>query len=181
MSEKISALMDGAPPPGGSTDPFGEIGADAESAALWERYHLIRCLIRGQSHGVPDCVLRGDLAARIRERIEDEPTCLAPPPLPEHRTQSTRSSRRRWLEAVGGLAVAASIIGAVTIGLSSRPEPGPGSQAVAAAGTTHWETAQPEFESDLTAYLVQHGEFSSPSGLNGLIAYAKVVSYNTDH
>jgi negative regulator of sigma E activity len=181
MSEKVSALMDGAPLPGGNTDLFAEIGADPESAALWERYHLIRYFLRGQSHGVPDSILRGDLAARIRERIEDEPTCLAPAPLSDKRPQSPRPSRRRWLEAAGGLAVAASIITAVTIGLSSRPEPGPGPGAAATAGITHWETAQPEFESDLTTYLVQHGEFSSPSGLNGLIAYAKIVSYNTDH
>ena len=49
--------------------------------------------------------------------------------------------------------------------------------------STKWETStsapgDAEVERTLNAFLVEHGEFNPMSGMNGLMAYAKFVSYD---
>jgi len=44
---------------------------------------------------------------------------------------------------------------------------------------TKWETSTPDVEQTLNAFLVEHGEFAPQSGMNGLMAYAKFVSYDS--
>ena len=46
------------------------------------------------------------------------------------------------------------------------------------SGSTRWDTDVAAHENDLNSLLVEHGEFMPPPGLNGLMAYAKFVSYD---
>ena len=39
---------------------------------------------------------------------------------------------------------------------------------------------EPEAESALNAYLVEHDEFASASGLGGMMPYVRIVSYDND-
>ena len=46
------------------------------------------------------------------------------------------------------------------------------------AGTTHWDTKEPEAESALNAFLVEHNEFASSSSIGGMMPYVRVVGYD---
>jgi len=48
------------------------------------------------------------------------------------------------------------------------------------SGTTRWDMKEPEAESALNAYLVEHDEFASTSGLGGMMPYVRIVSYDND-
>ena len=44
---------------------------------------------------------------------------------------------------------------------------------------TKWDSATPDLEHALNTFLVEHGEFTTMSSMNGLMSYAKFVSYDT--
>ena len=48
------------------------------------------------------------------------------------------------------------------------------------AGVRRWDTREPEAESALNAYLVEHNEFAPTSGMNGMLPYVRVVGYDSD-
>lgn len=181
MNEKVSALMDDEMRKGEVDRELARIEGDDEARLIWQRYHLIRAVMRDRTP-VPDSVLNGALAESIRRRIDAEPTCIAPRPLGVRRGPR-RTTARRWLEFGGGLALAASVAVVWIVGTRGPVGDVPASRDsghTVAGSMTQWQTDHPERESDLNTMLVQHGEFSSPSGLNGLIAYAKIVSYDSN-
>jgi hypothetical protein len=46
------------------------------------------------------------------------------------------------------------------------------------AGATRWDVKEPETESTLNAFLVEHNEFASSSGIGGMMPYVRVVGYD---
>jgi len=76
------------------------------------------------------------------------------------------------------------VAGAVTLGLQSERPVAPAGAAgdarvVLADEATRWEGADPGAEDALNALLIEHGEFTSASGMNGLTAYTKFVAYDS--
>ena len=162
MNEQISALIDRRENPRHQRDMFDHIMADDGARKVWQRYHLIGCVLRGEVDRTG-----ADLSVRIRARLEDEPTVLSP----TRRLALLRSPLRMmpripiWKSA-GALALAASIALAAVITLNPiAPEQG--------AGLTDNGV---RFEQEVGEMLAQHGEFTSSPGLNGLVVYAKLVS-----
>ena len=162
MNEQISALIDRRENPRHQRDMFDHIMADDGARKVWQRYHLIGCVLRGEV----ECT-GADLSVRIRARLEDEPTVLSPiRRLALFRSPLRMMPRIPIWKSAGALALAASIALAAVITLNPiAPEQG--------AGLTDNGA---RFEQEVGEMLAQHGEFTSSPGLNGLVVYAKLVS-----
>ena len=177
MREKVSALLDGELGHGESDAMLDAVGRDPELADAWHLYHLIRAIFRNEPiHPM------GRLPDQIRDRIRaaDDPPPARIVPLP-----------RNWRRWTPGLALAASFAAAIAVGsvlwttnsaddadqLRARAGEQPAARVVARA--TKWDAATPELEDELNAFLVEHGEFTPMSSMNGLATYAKFVSYDS--
>lgn len=179
MTEKISALVDNACDESESSRIVDEVLSSADARSCWERYHLMSALIRGECSDAALSGSRDDVASQVMEQIADDPPWLLPTP-------KRGSSKRRagQLPAMaGGFAVAATLAVVGFVGWQSgflSSQPSVSGREVASnqvPNQVRWQSEQHGVEEDLNAFLVEHGEFTNPSALNGLIAYAKFVSY----
>ena len=171
MTEKISALIDQQGSPRQKQAAFDHLLADDDACRVWQRYHLIGCVLRGEVRQTGT-----DLSVRIRAQLEREPTVLAP----------MRARAIPW-KPVGLLALAASVALAAVLIVNPAFNPAgeSGVNRIAdnsdGAGFEQVGFEQAGFESTrfepvFSEMLAQHGEFTSSPGLNGLVAYAKLVS-----
>lgn len=184
MREKISALLDEELEQHEWDSALGEIGRDSDLEQTWQRYHLIRAAFRKES-----IYHQSDLAQKVANRIADEPEAGEPAMEPAvGREQETvvplKRRQQRWLPA---LAMAASVAAVAVLGFSYWQPGSPTAGTELAANTsfivneraTKWDVESPELENTLNGFLVEHGEFTALSGMNGLITYAKFVSYDS--
>jgi len=190
MSERLSALIDNELDDLERERALKALGRDPQLSAAWSRYHLIRFTMRGDR-----IAPRADLAERVTERIRDE----APPaPAPAAAAGADRAPTQRAPEAAGAgarlglprnLALAASVaavllVGGVVLSLQDGASVDPvaaqgDARIVAAEQGMRWEGVDPQTEDALNALLVEHGEFTGASGMNGLSAYTKFVAYDS--
>lgn len=182
MKEKLSALLDGELDQTEQELLFRKISSDPALRKTWERYLLMRSIMRNEL-GIN---LSMTLADRVFESIEREPAILAP----QRRTASIRSLGR----IAGSLAIAASVAVVSIIGLQSIGVDDGQYQQLAQtansqlaskagyirAGETRWNNRQPGLESKLNMYLVEHNEFSPSASFRGMMSYGRVVSYDND-
>jgi len=176
MKEELSAMVDSELSRNDTDAVLQQTQYDHELFGRWNRYHLIGALLKNEHSSAAGMVSAG-LANRIHERIANEPTCLAPDK--DWRKERGIATRKSVIKTVVGLALAASVggIAVLTLQPPNSAEPGAAKGPVVQR-LTRWETNQPEMEADLNTLLVEHGEFTPASGLNGLMAYAKFVSYD---
>ena len=153
-NEKISALIDRRASASERRALFERMRADRGARETWRRYHLIGLVLRGE---ISHC--GADLSARIGARLEAEPAPLAP----LRPARPARKPLNRW-------ALAASLAASLTLlALAAlRPPSQDGAQIAARPDA--------RVEQEFDVMLVQHGEFASSPGLNGLLVYAKLVS-----
>ncbi|HEC13898.1 MAG TPA: hypothetical protein ENI80_11765 [Acidiferrobacteraceae bacterium] len=173
--EKISVVLDSEH----SSTEFDEVMSllktDESVRRSWHCYQIIGAAIRKEL-GVS---IDSQLVDRIRAQIEKEPTCLAP-------WRLRNLVDYQFFKPIVSLAVAASVA-TVAIFAVQQFELMPSTVINQVADTgvlgahsdaTRWDTLSPEMENKMNTYLVEHGEFTSMSGMNGLSAYAKFVSYD---
>ncbi len=177
MNEKISALVDHQPHPEQRQDLFDRILADDAAGKVWQRYHLIGGVLRGEVQQTG-----ADLSPRIRDRLEREPTVLAPAPgdpeaMPSSAPPPPPARADAWKSA-GMLALAASLALVAVTMLKPEQEQGQGERAAAsiAGNPVDGDSGRARLAQEFGEMLAQHGEFSASPGLNGLIGYAKQVS-----
>ena len=176
-SEDISACLDAELPPAALSDTLRRIAGDEDLRGLWDRYHLIGDVLRGE--GIrPSASGVGD---RVRSQLEQEPAIIAAP----------RRQTPRWVRPAAGAALAASVATAAVIGLPRLNDLDPTSAPlrVAIAPTPinyteptsmRWKNlAEPGVASKLNGYLVDHSEYASPGGMSGVLPYASFVSYDS--
>lgn len=176
MTEKLSALVDNELDELDRARVLRDLGRQSELAALWSRYHIIGLAMRRESV-CPD----GGLPGRVASALESETTGGEQAASPERRAPLGRSA--------GRFAVAASVVGVLVVGglvvnLYENRRTGntaaPAGQQVAfSSDSTRWNDVDPRVEDALNALLVEHGEFTSASGMNGLTAYTKFVAYDS--
>ena len=70
--DRISAFMDGESAPVESQQAIKRLHDDKECEKLWDCFHMVGDVMRG------DPMLRADFVERLRHRMEEEPTVLAP-------------------------------------------------------------------------------------------------------
>lgn len=173
MKEKLSALVDNELNNLDERHIMMALDQDAELRNTWERYHLVRSALRQDM----DTVLSPEIAKRVAARIEMEPANVA----------SFR--RQKFNRLIGTFAIAASVAAIAIAGVqflnrpvsvpvaslaANQPEP----EKIIRAGTTRWDRKEPETESALNHFLVEHNEFASSSGIGGMMPYVRVVGYD---
>ena len=177
MKEKLSALVDDELDDVNERRVMAALEKDANLRQTWERYHLVRSVLRQELDAFTASDM--DMAERVAARISLEPA-------------GTGSFRRQTvIRYAGTLAIAASVaaIAVASVQWFNRPvsTPTPSLAAVQPApdsfiraGTTRWDTKQkePGAESALNAFLVEHNEFAPTSGIGGMMPYVRVVGYD---
>jgi sigma-E factor negative regulatory protein RseA len=164
MNEKISALMDGELDERAGRGVIDALGGDAAAREAWGTYHLIGDAMRGTAP------LQDGFAARVAWRLAEEPTVLAPRPLP-------RAEPRRWFAAS---AVAASVAAVALVGwVALAPQPQPVSAPAPMAKAPVVEAPKPAIvplPSGTNDYLLAHQGFSPRLSLQGMAPYVRTVS-----
>ena len=170
--EQLSAVMDDEQ----SLDDqlLSRLENDADTSAAWQRYHLIRTVMQdGHAGQVGD-----DMIARVHAQLADEPVVLAP----RHRRHHQKPA---WVRQVVGMAIAAGV--AVVAVLAVQPEDVhtvPADVLASAPAPVPQEAVRPvsgerlsrAVEARLSAYLVNHNEYSSMAGVQSLPAYTRIIS-----
>ncbi len=112
LDNDISALMDDELPPDARDELYQALKSDAELVGKWSRYHVIRDTLSNQ---LPEH-LHLDLADRVREAIDGEPTHF----LPQKRNTSSvaetvesepapPASRPAWFMPAAAVATVAAV------------------------------------------------------------------------
>ncbi len=163
--------------------------ADRQMQARFNRYSIISETIKGNcgqcnAGGIVDAVSRS---------LDDEPVVLAPSAINKKRLAA-------WGKPLAGAAIAASVATLAFVNLSglgsggaekevfpvtvvdARPSvnsrfllSGLGQQA-----STQWRSPSqtPEVEAELNRLMMDHSEYSSETGVTGMLPYASFVSYD---
>ncbi len=168
--ERLSASMDGEQPV--DDELLAELENDANAAATWQRYHLIRTVMR-DGHSELDGV---DMVARIHRQLEDEPVVLAPGRM--------RHPKPDWFRQAVGMAIAATVaVVAVLVIQPGADNDASREDVLAAAGNaaptvrvTSHERLSRAAEARLSAYIVNHNEVSSMAGVQSIPAYTRIIS-----
>lgn len=195
LKENISALMDGELATRSASQTIDILLENDEMRVHWIRYHVVRDVLRHKAY--PDS--GGELCARMRSCLADEPLHFPSP----------RLLPRRWRETlrpVAGLALAASVaVVAILAVRGAGDSPGQRESAQAppvqvAASTRasvipaassddgripraaiqrlQWNTTDPGVAKRLNGYLVNHSEYlGGPT--RGLHPYARIVAYDS--
>ncbi len=110
IQEQISALVDDEIHDTELKTVIAELTRNRASAEQWQRYHLISDALH---NNLPDTV-EPDLARRVQQALEKEPTVLAP--------QRVRIPAKVLpaLKQVGGMAVAASVAVVMVVSLQNE-------------------------------------------------------------
>lgn len=166
--DRISAFMDGETRQHETEQAILHLKQYEEHVESWHTFHLIGDAMRGEP------MLRNDFTARLRSRLQREPTVLAP--------------RFRWrkplnlvLSAAASLAAVAVVLILVTVDNPLKPQ---SQMAVAPkpATTGSIQVAalpQPVASANqgrINEYLMAHQEFSPSTALQGVAPYVRTVS-----
>ena len=164
MKQKISVLMDGELFEDEADSLLDHIkikrGSDVHND--WEIYHLIGDVLRQPEH------IHCGLSAKVRERMQDEPTVLAP---------RVRAVKQRLRTIALSAAASLSAVGVVAwMSLQISPEVAP----QLAMQQTAFRPASMQIKADANDYLMAHQEFSPSADMNGGTSYIRTVSYSKD-
>jgi sigma-E factor negative regulatory protein RseA len=161
MKDRISQLMDGELDERSAADTIKACGQGAEALETWRTYHLISDAMRDSR------VLSAGFSLRIAQRLEAEPTVLAP--------QRRRAESRTWFAA----SAAASFAAVGLVGwLAFAPQPVNAPTPVAQAPVVRPQEAlalvpPPSATND---YLLAHQGFSPRVSFQGMAPYVRSVS-----
>jgi len=163
MKDRISQLMDGELDDRAAVDAIAACGRGGEALEAWRAYHLISDAMRDSR------VLSAGFSARFGERLQAEPTVLAP--------QRARAESRTWL----ALSAAASFAAVALVGwLAFAPQqPAPVAPQLAQSQAVQPQEAPPPVmvpPSAANDYLLAHQGFSPRVSFQGMAPYARTVS-----
>jgi sigma-E factor negative regulatory protein RseA len=164
MKDRISQLMDGELDERSADDTIKACGQGGEALETWRIYHLISDAMRDSK------VLSAGFALRVAQRLEAEPTVLAP--------QRRRAESRTWFAA----SVAASFAAIGLVGwLAFAPQPAnaPAPMAQGSAVTPQEVQAMVPLPSATNDYLLAHQGFSPRVSFQGMAPYVRSVSEQT--
>lgn len=154
INEQLSALADDELPRGEFPLLWQRIARDPELTAKWARYHLMRDALRGN---LPSHVAPG-LGTSVVAALDDAPPVVA--------------VRARWARRAAGGAVAAAVAVVALFTLQIQEPVGPDEALVvpvtanpqvdagrfATASGFQWDEAQPEVQTELDRYLLNHAD-----------------------
>lgn len=173
--EQLSAFIDDELPAAEAQLLLARLERDEHLRAACATYHLTGECLRG---GLAEVHAR-DLCGRVMAALDSEP---APVPV---------RHMPRWLKTGSGLAVAATVAMVAILGLQQQAGQSLPSEVVPVmAGTdaqqvnyanfrpASWSQAQPEVQSQLNRYLLQHNEHVAPQSVQSMLPYVHIAAYN---
>ena len=163
MKSKISAFMDGELAQHEAGGALESLRGEDEARDVWRRYHLIGDLMRDPQ------ALSAGFATRVGERIAQEPTVLAPPPLPR-RIEAARMPV--WALSAAASLAAVALVGWVAFGPGEEPQVALSPPQVPQVQEAQ-QVAPPAAAND---YLLAHQGYSPRNSLQGAAPYVRTVS-----
>jgi sigma-E factor negative regulatory protein RseA len=156
MKQEISALMDGELFDDDAEAVLDKLKRNPDSHEEWRTYHLISDVLRQPDH------VHVNISSAIRERLQAEPTVLAP-----------RSARHnaRWFALSAVASVMALVLVAwlsVQVGSEAIPQ-----IAMQQSNAVHSASLPTNGFDD---YLMAHQEFSPSVGVYGMTSYVHTVA-----
>ncbi len=176
--EQLSAFIDGAIEDDYMLD---NLIRDESMKETWSRYHLIGDCLRDN---LPEKI-SNKVSINVSNALRDEPTILSP------------SKKRFNIKPLAGFAIAASVAMVAVLSIQSGNDdvsPLIGSSSVAAvksaptqtfsfpqaqvlpAAMTQTESPESIANQRLNNYLMNHSEYRSNVGVNGILPYARMVT-----
>jgi len=118
LKESLSAVMDGEADEFEIRRVLNEAAEDSELRGVWERYHLVRSVMRGEGRKLG----KGTLGREFWAQIDAEVTTTSSEVVPiEVEPEPSRSTPRwAWVQRVAGIGVAAGVAAAVVIVFGGR-------------------------------------------------------------
>ncbi|MGB1580642.1 MAG: sigma-E factor negative regulatory protein [Nevskiales bacterium] len=177
MDEQFSALLDEELDATARDRAYARLIAEPELRNAWTRQHLLRAVLAGEDRCLPDAGFADRVMAAVCEGpSEDQPEMHNPTVVPLRKPRPIPG----W--AMGGLAMAASIVG-VMIVLRVMPVETP-NQAIniaAAPSTTALATTQKvaseeNFQREMEEYLLEHQRLTNRHGLAAPRGYMRVAT-----
>lgn len=166
MNDKISTLLDGELERSEAMAAIRHLGSDAARRAVWESYHLIGDVMRGES--ADEITRRHRSAEAIFARLASEPTVIAPAAM---KMLSGQSKTRM------ALAMAASVVTISAIAVVAMKQQSGVVAPVQAvrqmplsvpAGTVAPDNAR------VNDYLAIHRQFSNPQAFQAVAARREI-------
>jgi sigma-E factor negative regulatory protein RseA len=175
INEQLSALVDGEHERAELELLLRRMSGDSSLLNRWERFHMVSDTIRQH---LPETITVG-FAQQVMAAIDNESSIPVTP------AQAVSRLAAPWLKPVIGFALAASV--ATVAVLSFDPDgPSPGNSQPLALSDPGAGFAmlvdypfadEPGVDQRLSAYLVNHSEYVSMNGVNGVIPYVRMVGY----
>jgi len=162
MKKEISALMDGELFEDEAEGLLGRIKWDTDAHKDWAVYHLIGDVLRQPEH------IHCDLSAKVRERMQDEPTVLAP------RGRAVKQKIRAVALSAAASLAAVGVVAWMSLQISPEAAPQMAMQQTAL------RPASMQIQPKANDYLMAHQEFSPSTDMNGGASYIRTVSYSPD-
>lgn len=177
--ERLSTLLDGELDHTERSSALDTLIKDDALRQRWERYHLISDAMK---RNLPRAI-DNQLASRVMDALQDEPTVLAPP----KRTGSSLGQR------MAGLAVAASVAAVAVLGVQfmyQEDNQGAAQQQMAKVPVrkdlirpdvqlvqqpTHTHQQLKRFHPQLNKYLLDHNQ-QAARVVQGVMPYARIVT-----
>ena len=161
MKQEISALMDGELFDDDAEAVLDKLKRNPDKQDEWRTYHLISDVLRQSDH------VHANINIAIRERLQAEPTVLAP--------RSRASHNARWFALSAAASVMAFTLVAwlsVQIGSETAPQ-----IAMQQSNVVH-SVSLPA--NGLDDYLVAHQEFSPSLDVYGMTPYVHTVTHQQE-
>ena|SRR5689334_9769081 len=165
--DKISALMDGELDARQAHEQIGRLKQDGELAESWQTFHLIGDSMRG------DRALSPEFNRRIGERLDAEPTVLAP-----QRSMAPKRAVTYALSAAASVAAVALVgwVAFVSNPIATQQELAKAPVAPAPVS----QLASVPSDGKMNDYLIAHQEFSPSTSIQGVAPYIRTVSGSQD-
>jgi len=162
MKQKISVLMDGELFEDEAENLLDHIKEGSDVHMDWEVYHLIGDVLRQPEH------IHCGLSAKVRERMRDEPTVLAP------RGRAVKQKVRTFALSAAASLSAVGVVAWMSLQISPEAAPRMAMQQTALRPVSM------QIRPDSNDYLIAHQEFSPSTDMNGSASYIRTVSYSRD-
>lgn len=157
MNETLSAWMDSELSEQQAGALLPQLKRDAQLRRDWDCYHLIGDALRG--------VDGPDLGARIRARLDAEPTVLAP-------QRRSKPEKRHW----AALSVAASAAAVAFVGWMALPGTHTDAVQLAVVPAPAVRPAAVPAGDGAKDYLLAHQRYSPSSAMQGVAPYVRTVA-----
>jgi sigma-E factor negative regulatory protein RseA len=186
LKESLSAVMDGEADEFEIRRSLDEVSNDPALRGVWERYHLVGSVLRGEPRGTAN-----SLGERFWKRVDGdefaddivESTFTAPSPKPRW---------SQWGQRVAGVAVAAGVAAAVIVGFRVDQTPNVESAKVAVVEPTVPPASMALFDDETRgqampaaldvqrahAYMLHHARHVALNN-RSVVPFVKVAAFQT--